>query len=117
MELQERRLDGLNIMVAHGDADHAAVDVFATAMGRFLAEGNLPTILDLADCDLMDSGGLSVLLEVLRRDKAAQSWLGIVGANPALHRLLELVGFVMDPAFRMFDSDQEVGAALEVQAT
>ncbi len=69
MLFRERRLDGFNLLEARGDADHAAADDFAIALGSFLEGGNFPVIMDLSGCELMDSGGLSVMLVALREAK------------------------------------------------
>jgi len=87
------------------------VDDFAAAIGGFIEAGNCPVVVDLSGCELMDSGGLSVMLVVLRHMKAAQSWLGVVGVNNDLRRLFELTGFAVDPAFRLFETPVEVAAA------
>jgi anti-anti-sigma factor len=68
--------------------------------------------LDLQGVTYIDSGGLSVLLAGVRtlRDKG---WLGVIGPNNNVRRLLEIVGLLVDPAFRVFDTKQ---AALAITA-
>jgi len=48
-------------------------------------------LLDLRDVTYIDSGGLSVLLSGVRRLRD-RGWLGVIGPNPNVRRLLEISG-------------------------
>jgi len=53
----------------------------------------------------MDSGGLSVLLSLLRRTGSV-GFIGVISPCPDLLRIFEIVGLTSDPSFRVF-SDVE----------
>jgi anti-anti-sigma regulatory factor len=69
-------------------------------------------LLDLSDCSYADSGGLGSLFSVLQI-LAPRGLLGVFGANRDVYRLLEMVGLVRTPVFRVFSDEKAVRAALD----
>jgi anti-sigma B factor antagonist len=112
MDVRVTRLGDTPLVEAHGDIDHNNCASVEAALGNTLDEGNLVVLLDLRDVTYIDSGGLSVLLSGVRRLRD-QGWLGVVGPNHNVRRLLEIVGLLVDPNFRVFD---DLGEARSVVA-
>jgi anti-anti-sigma factor len=93
-----------------GDIDHNTCGVLDTALEQ--AQSASPVILiDLSNVSYIDSGGLSVVFSHARR-LPESGWLGLIGANGNVHRLLEIVGVLADPRFRLFQDRAEADAAL-----
>jgi anti-anti-sigma factor len=59
-------------------------------------------VIDLTECPFIDSGGLNVLLQAIRRLDET-TWLGLVGANADLRRVFEIIGLASAPALRLLD--------------
>ena len=85
-------------------------------MDEAILQGNSVLLLDLSEVTYIDSGGLSVLFSAGRRLRDS-GWLGLIGPNASVRRLLELVGVLADPAFRLFDDRAAAEAALSQEKT
>lgn len=116
MDVRVSQLGNTPLVEAHGDIDHNNCGSVDAALSEALDQGNVVVLLDLRDVAYIDSGGLSVLLSGVRhlRDRG---WLGVVGPNPNVRRLLEIVGLLVDPNFRIFDDLAEAEAAVAEPAT
>jgi anti-sigma B factor antagonist len=111
MDVRVTQLGDTPLVGAHGDIDHNNCGSVEAALSNALDEGNVVVLLDLRDVSYIDSGGLSVLLSGVRRLRDS-GWLGVVGPNPNVRRLLEIVGLLVDPNFRVFDDLDEAEAAV-----
>lgn len=89
------------LVVAQGEIDHDSCGALEETIESALAQGHQTLLLDLTEVAYIDSGGLSVLFSTGRRLRDT-GWLGLVGPNPSVLRLLELVGVLVDGAFRVF---------------
>lgn len=103
-------LRGIPLIITRGDIDHSSCSEVERALDEALSQGNHILLVDLSDVDYIDSGGLSVLFAAGRRVRDT-GWIGLIGTNTSVHRLLELVGAVADPAFRLFDDRGQAEAA------
>lgn len=93
-----------------GDIDHSTCGFLDTALDQ--AQSASPVILiDLSNVSYIDSGGLSVMFSHARK-LPESGWLGLIGANGNVHRLLEIVGMLADPRFRLFQDREEASATL-----
>ncbi len=111
MDVRVSLLGEAPLIEAHGDIDHNNCGTVESALTNALEEGKVVVLLDLRDVSYIDSGGLSVLLSGVRhlRDRG---WLGAVGPNANVRRLLEIVGLLVDPDFRVFADLGEAEAAV-----
>jgi anti-sigma B factor antagonist len=117
MDVGVSRLGDTPLVEARGDIDHNNCGSVETALNNALDEGDVVVLLDLRDVTYIDSGGLSVLLSGVRRLRD-RGWLGAVGPNPNVRRLLEIVGLLVDPNFRVFgDLDEAEAAVVEPART
>ncbi|HWM01883.1 MAG TPA: STAS domain-containing protein [Actinophytocola sp.] len=79
----------LVVVVATGEIDL----VTAPLLSRELAAASSPVVvLDLAEVTFLAAAGLTVLLSAKQRASAAGSRFGLVGATPAVRRVLEVTG-------------------------
>jgi anti-sigma B factor antagonist len=109
MDARVTSLEDTPLIEAWGDIDHNTCGSIEAALDGALETGTTNILLDLSEVTYIDSGGLSVLLSGVRllRDRG---WLGVIGPNPNVRRLLEIVGLLVDPNFRVFE-DRHMAAA------
>lgn len=115
MEVRLTRLGDVPLVEAHGDIDHNNCGSVDTALTDALDEGRSIALVDLRDVTYIDSGGLSVLLACVRRLRD-RGWLGAIGPNPNVRRILGIVGLLVDPNFRLFDDFEQAERALQEPA-
>jgi anti-sigma B factor antagonist len=111
MDVRVSLIGDTPLIEAHGDIDHNNCGSVEAALGTAIDEGSGVVLLDLRDVSYIDSGGLSVLLSGVRRLRG-RGWLGAVGPNVNVRRLLEIVGLLVDPSFRVFEDLDDAGAAV-----
>lgn len=112
MTMTARRTDlnGLPLIVADGDIDHATCGELEAILEEAISQGRGSLLFDLSNVDYIDSGGLSVLFSAGRQVRDT-GWIGLISPNASVRRLLELVGALADPAFRIFEDMAEASAA------
>jgi anti-sigma B factor antagonist len=111
MQIMRNELAGHPLLQVMGDLDHLAAPALATAIDAAITPTPRCVLLDLESCSYIDSGGIGVLVHAVRRVRP-DAWLGVVGANVDIVRLLNLVGLTIDPSFRVFEGLEEANAAL-----
>lgn len=110
MTARRTDLNGLPLIVADGDIDHATCGEVESIVDEVVSEGRGSLLFDLSEVDYIDSGGLSVLFSAGRRVRES-GWIGLISPNASVRRLLELVGVLADPAFRLFEDRRQASAA------
>lgn len=111
MDLRVSSLGETPLLEIEGDIDHSTCEGVGDALNRILGQGFRVVLIDLSRVAYLDSGGISVLLSGARRLRQ-DGWLGVIGPNDDVRRLLELVGLFVDPSFRAFDDQQAAEAAI-----
>ncbi len=116
MDVRVTSLEETPLVEAWGDIDHNSCGSIEAVLDGALASGSANVLFDLSQVTYIDSGGLSVLLSAVRllRDRG---WLGVIGPNANVRRLLEIVGLLVDPNFRVFEDRETAAAALAGQVT
>jgi len=104
-------LGGAPLLIANGEIDHESCGAVEKLFEEAVLQGSPILFLDLSEVTYIDSGGLSVLFSAGRRVRDA-GWIGLVAPNDSVRRLLELVGALADPAFRLFADRTEAERAL-----
>lgn len=110
MEVNRKSLEGVPLLEVTGDIDHLFADDFQQAV-RDALDGSGKLFIDLHGCDYIDSGGIAVLLTVIR-ELGPGGWVGVIGAGDNVLRLLRIVGLTQLPTFRVFQDVQEALEAL-----
>lgn len=99
------------MIMTKGEIDHESCGALDKALDEAIMQGNAIILLDLGEVSYIDSGGLSVLFSAGRRVRDT-GWIGLISPNASVRRLLELVGALADPAFRVFGDRLEAEGAL-----
>jgi anti-anti-sigma factor len=88
-------------IAVEGEADHFTSMRLAETAEAALEGGEGRIIFDLSSCPFMYCGGLVLLLALLER-VGPRGWVGVVGPNPDILRVLEMVGLTRRADFRVF---------------
>ncbi len=112
MELQIASLNGAPLLELEGDIDHNNCGTVESALQEALADNGPVILFDLSRVTYLDNGGICVLLAGCRRVRDT-GWLGVINPNQNVHRLLEIVGLLVDPGFRVFVDRRAAAAAVE----
>jgi anti-sigma B factor antagonist len=116
LQIASAWLRGLPLLQVIGDIDHQFAPVLLSAAEDALGPNGQGLLLDLSGCPYLDSGGISVLLMLLKVMKSRLGWLGVISPSPDVHRLLEIVALTPDPDFRVFPSMARLERHLEDQS-
>ena len=90
-ELTERPLDDTSVVLrVVGEIHATTAPAFSERLNAVIAEGRTGVVLDLTGVEFIDSTGLSVLLNGLRRVTRVRGSMVIACANPTVLRLFEI---------------------------
>jgi len=93
LQLTEDTLDAQTHVIAlSGELDVATVPVFDDALRAATESGHTALVVDLIELTFMDSTGLMVLLNGLRRVMRKDGRLVLACANPTVLRLFDITG-------------------------
>jgi anti-sigma B factor antagonist len=107
--LSERQLDDhTTVFAVRGEIHVSTAPEFSGLLTGAIGEGRTRMVLDLTDVEFIDSTGLSVLLNALRRVTRAGGRMALVCTNPTVLRLFEITK--LDSTFDIFSG---IGPALE----
>jgi anti-anti-sigma factor len=104
---------GCPLVRVRGELDHAATDLLREVIDKELGEPVSALLLDFSELAYMDSGGLALMFETLRRLKEP-AWLGVIDGNPTVTRLMEITGLLDHPRVRALPDLDAAQAALAV---
>jgi anti-sigma B factor antagonist len=93
-----------------GELDQSTAPELRGALAPTVAEPTGSVLVDLSDCEFIDSTGLSLLVETKRALDELQRGFAICCADVDVRRLLELTG--IDQAINLFETRDEAVAAL-----
>ena len=114
-DLTERSLDADSVVITVAGEIHATTaPEFSERLNAAIADGKTGVILDLTGVEFIDSTGLSVLLNGLRRVTRVRGAMVLACANPTVLRLFEITK--LDSTFDIVPSCDEAIARLR-QAT
>ena len=107
--LSEQPLDEhTTVVTVRGEIHVSTAPEFSRLLNASITEGRTRMVLDLTDVEFIDSTGLSVLLNALRRVTRAGGRMALVCTNPTVLRLFEITK--LDSTF---DIHAAIGPALE----
>jgi anti-sigma B factor antagonist len=105
-ELSEQDLDATTLVIAvKGEIHTTTAPEFSSRLNDAIARGNTAVVLDLTQVAFIDSTGLSVLLNGLRRVTRVRGRMVIACANPTVLRLFEITR--LDSTFEILPSCDE----------
>lgn len=92
LDLEENLIDGVVVIAAHGLVERSTAADLSDSLRTATIDAERAVMLDLRDVCFMDSSGLSVLVNALRRLGRQGRELMLVCAPGQVRRLLELSG-------------------------
>ena len=93
---------GVPVVYLKGELDHDSAAYLREVIKEETASKPTALILDFTELTYVDSGGLSLLFDVGATFDAPR-WLGIVGPNHGVARLLEVTGLTDHENLRVFE--------------
>ena len=97
---EETAVSGTHVLSVRGEIHMSTAPRFSQCLQTTIDEGHTRLVLDLSGVEFIDSTGLSVLLNGLRRVTQAQGRMALVCANPTVLRLFEITS--LDATFDIF---------------
>ena len=88
--LEEDVDDHTHVITVSGEIHVSTAPEFSRRLDAAIARGKTGLVLDLSPTEFIDSTGLSVLLNGLRRVTRAQGRMALVISNPTVLRLFEI---------------------------
>ncbi len=90
-ELTDESLDEATHLIAvRGEVHVSTAPEFSERLNEAIATGKTGVVIDMSAVEFIDSTGLSVLLNALRRVTRQQGRLALVVSNPTVLRLFEI---------------------------
>jgi anti-sigma B factor antagonist len=114
-DLSEEELDEKTVQLrVRGEIHATTAPEFSERLNDAIATGKTGVILDLTGVEFIDSTGLSVLLNGLRRVTRVRGTMVLACANPTVLRLFEITK--LDSTFEIFPTCDEAVARLRQAA-
>jgi anti-sigma B factor antagonist len=105
-ELSEDEIDSrTHVIAVSGEIHVSTAPQFSRRLNDAIGQGKTAVVLDLSDVTFIDSTGLSVLLNGLRRVTRRGGRMAIVCTNPTVLRLFEITR--LDTTFDIVGSREE----------
>lgn len=102
------------LIYVKGELDHDSSAHLRPVLEEELSSTPDALVLDFTELSYMDSGGLSLMFDLVQRFEPPR-WVGVVGPNAGIERLLQMTGLADSQAFRLFPDlkavAKEVGKA------
>jgi anti-sigma B factor antagonist len=114
-ELQEEALDErTHLITVTGEIHVSTAPEFSRRLNEAIESGKTQVVLDLSGVEFIDSTGLSVLLNGLRRVTRRGGRMALVCTNPTVLRLFVITR--LDSTFKILGSREEALAAVQAPA-
>lgn len=111
-ELTDAPLDeSIHLIVVSGELHVSTAPEFARGLDAALTRGATNVVLDLDAVEFIDSTGLSVLLNGLRRVTRRQGRMALVVSNPTVLRLFEVTQ--LDATFDICPTREDAVSAVQ----
>ncbi len=99
---------GAHVICVSGEIHVSTAPQFSARLTEAIESGKIALVLDMSGVEFIDSTGLSVLLNALRRVTRQQGSLALVVSNPTVLRLFEITR--LDSTFDIAPSrDEAIG--------
>ncbi|GAA3386789.1 STAS domain-containing protein [Cryptosporangium minutisporangium] len=114
LQVSVEHVDGVVRCVIGGEVDMATTPQLRDELLGLVDEGHRHLVLDVSGVPFLDSTGLGVLMEVHRRLRDNDGAVALVGARPALVRLLTITN--LSRALPVYRSVEDASAAVGGQS-
>ena len=110
-DISTKVMDGLTVLRVSGDLDATDAPILSWSLSSGLASTG-GVVIDLSECDFIDSSGLAAIVEAWRGCNGPESRGGVVLAGPSgqVDRIIRITG--LDQSLAIFDGLDEALAAL-----
>jgi len=93
LRLRSLHADEKTIISTRGDIDLSTAHDFEVQLTEELERGEKTLVVNLAHTSYIDSSGLAVLLRVHKALQTSGGKLSVIGCQPSLTRVFNMVGF------------------------
>ena len=114
-ELDEESPEGAHVINVRGEIHVSTAPTFSQRLTSAIESGKTAIVLDLSGVEFIDSTGLSVLLNGLRRVHQLHGQMALVCANPTVLRSFEITK--LDSTFDIFSDRPSAIAHVSSPAT
>ena len=115
MDVSTSTLDEVPLLILAGEIGHESCPELRRALESILVEDVDRLLLDFTDVRYIDSGCVGLLWAVFR-SVAGRGWMGVIGADNNIRRILSVVGLVEDDTFRLFAVREDAKRALAAES-
>jgi anti-sigma B factor antagonist len=106
-------IGGVRVVTVHGELDIATSPQVRELLSDAATDRARPLVIDLVECEFVDSTGLAALLHGAKPAQNGESHVAIVSSDGDVRRMLELTA--IDKTIPVFETlDQAVTAVLAV---
>lgn len=110
IEVHEEDVDqSVHLVAVHGEVHVSTAPQLSASLGSAIATGKHAVVVDMSEVSFIDSTGLSVLLNALRRITRRQGVLPLVVNNPTVLRLFEITR--LDTTFELLPTREQALAS------
>lgn len=104
--------DQLPIIEVSGDIEHFLTPPLVQWVDKLILQGNCYLLFDFSQVTYIDSGGIEVLFNTLKKIPE-NGRLGIITQNHNIIRILDLVGISKHDSFSLYSTRKEAMRLLE----
>ena len=108
MKIETKKKDNSMILGLTGRFDASVAQTFKDTIGKLIDQGCTHYVIDLADVDYMDSGGLGSLVASLRRVREQEGEIKLVSPCAKVRKVFELTR-----THRIFDIYDDSSVAVQ----
>ena len=105
MELEIRREESVGILKVDGYINNTAGEQIAEACDRLLEEGANSFLFDLDGCRLVNSIGISILIEIFDKVEARNGKVAFCRVTPTVSKMFRIMGLLQMAS--IYDSQKE----------
>jgi len=102
MNITERDVQGVSVMVLEGRIDSQGAIEVEQALQDAVAAGKHKMVLDMTSVGYISSAGLRILADVVTRNREAGGDLKLVALNRKVLRVFRIIGF--DKFFSIYET-------------
>jgi anti-anti-sigma factor len=102
LEVFSSEYEGVPLIHLAGELDSATFRSFYNALDDALAGTASVVLIDFSSLAYLDSAGLNVLFDAMR-SLSQRGWMGAIGPNQVVRKLLDMGGLTSHPCFRVFE--------------
>jgi len=113
MDVELSSLRGVPLLRFWGEISNECCPRLRRALEGALQPGAHRLLLDFSAVPYLDGGCLGLMWAIFE-SVAEPGWLGIIGANEHIQRLIRVVGFQSDDTVRLFSTQEEAERALDL---